>query len=182
MTRPFALALAALLLAACATPPPQPATTLERRHTRIEVGGTVYTVELTRTREAWVTTLPVATDRVWAAVPGTYERLGLTGGGLVQPGIRAYGFRGRFPRLLSGRRPSAYLDCGRGLAGPNADRYEVRMSIATTVEPEGEASRVRTFVDASATPRDVSGGALPCSTTGELERTIVEALGHSTAG
>lgn len=97
----------------------------------------------------------------------------------MEPGRRAYGFRGRMPARLAGRRPSAYLQCGHSLAGSNADPYEIRLSVVTAVEREGESSRVSTLVVATARPRGVSGNPVPCTTTGELERAIAEALARS---
>lgn len=174
------LSLATLLLGACAAPPSQAPSTFARTQTHIQIGDAGYTIELTRTLDAWVATLPLPVEEVWAAVPGTYDRLGLTGGGLLEPGRRAYGFRDRLPSRIARRSPSAYLDCGRGLAGPIADQYEVRLFVFTTVEPDGDGSRVSTLIDASAAPREVRGDPVACTTTGALERLILEELG--TAG
>ena len=179
--RPFLLLLlAALFLGSCAAPARPPATAQQRVSTQIQTGGAVYTVDLMRTIDAWEATLPLPVDDVWAAVPAAFEQLGLSGGGLLDRDRRAYGFTDRMPRRTAGQRASAFLDCGHGMTGPTADQADVRLFVTTTVEPEGEGSRVSTTVDATATPHGTSGGQVSCATTGRLERLMLEALATAT--
>ncbi|MBW3552549.1 MAG: hypothetical protein KY466_03510 [Gemmatimonadetes bacterium] len=174
MRRTLALFLGALFLASCAAPARQ--STQQRVSTQIETGGAVYSVDVTRNIDAWEATLPLPVDDVWAAVPGAFQQLGLSGGGLLDRGRRAYGFSDRMPRRIDGQRASAFLDCGHGMAGPHADQSDVHLYVTTSVEPDGEATRVSTTVDATATPHGTSGGQVSCATTGRLERLLLQAL------
>ena len=175
--RPSLPLLAAVLtLLSCAAPARQSASTEQRVTTQIHTDGGVYTVDLTRTIDAWEATLPFSADQVWAVVPGAFEQLGLSGGGLVAPGRHAYGFSDRMPRRIGGLRPSAFLDCGHGMAGPNADQSLVHLYVTTLVEPDGDGARVATTVDATATPHGTSGGQVTCVSTGRLERLLAEGL------
>lgn len=175
-----ALLAGALCLASCAAPTRQPASTQQRVTTQVESRGSVYSVELTRHIDAWEATLPLPVEEVWAAVPGAFEDLGLSGGGLVDRQRRAYGFSDRMPRRVAGLRPSSFLDCGHGMAGPTADQADVHLYVTTIVEPEGEGSHVSTTVDATANPRGTSGGQVSCATTGRLERLLLETLAGRT--
>lgn len=78
----------------------------------------------------------------------------------------------RSPRSLPLRR---YVDCG-GLAGaPNADSYDVTLSVVTEARKDGaNASIVPTLVEAVARPATSRGDAFRCVTLGALERRIAD--------
>jgi len=72
-------------------------------------------------------------------------------------------------------RISTYLDCGSGALGlPNADNYEVSFQVTTHVFPDSTDTKttVRTLIRATAKADAVSGDAVPCFSTGGLERLI----------
>lgn len=75
---------------------------------------------------------------------------------------------------FAGRRMSAWIRCGEGITGPNADQWRVSMAILSGVERVSkDTTRIRTVVVASA--RNMTGGASPpmmCVTTGGLEERI----------
>lgn len=172
----LAVLVVALLAPACGTPAKRPASSQQQMNTQIDLPGGVYTLELRRTLDAWETSVPAPVERVWAAVPAVYEEIGLAGGGLLRDGERSFAYRARMPRRLAAKRPSTYVSCGRGMTGNNADEYEVRLFVVTSGAPTETGSTIGTTVDASATPRGVSGAAVPCTSTGELERLIARAL------
>ena len=72
---------------------------------------------------------------------------------------------------VAGKQISAYLSCGEGMTGPNADYYRVYMNIWSTITPEGKnGSTMRTAYLAGA--MNVSEGSrqpMPCESTGRLE-------------
>ena len=75
---------------------------------------------------------------------------------------------------LAGNRMSAWIRCGEGITGPNADTWRVSMAVLSGVERvTKDTTRVRTVVVASA--RNMTGGASPpmmCTTSGRLEEKI----------
>ncbi len=75
---------------------------------------------------------------------------------------------------FAGNRMSAWIRCGEGITGPNADSWRVSMAILSGVERVSkDTTRIRTVVVASA--RNMTGGASPamlCVTTGGLEERI----------
>jgi hypothetical protein len=75
---------------------------------------------------------------------------------------------------VDGSRLSSFLDCGGGVAGPNADSYDVTLSLFVQLEGEGSASTlVRTVVDASAQSRYNLSDQIQCASFGTLERRVV---------
>jgi hypothetical protein len=84
---------------------------------------------------------------------------------------------------IGGSRPSAWLDCGHGMADQYADAYLVTFSIATRVVLlDANRSTLQSLVMASAQPRDVSTASFKCSTKGTLEHKIGDIVrGQATA-
>jgi hypothetical protein len=89
----------------------------------------------------------------------------------------------RVARIAGSTRLSNYLDCGIGILGPNADRYEVTLQLIVQLAsyPIG-ATIVRTTLDAYARPRDTSGEPVHCASQRTLERQINELIGLELAG
>ena len=119
-------------------------------------------------------TLPVRLDAVWKVLPAVY-------GGLEIPistydaeknmmgnsGMKVY-------RRLGQNQLTKILDCGRTQIGPNADSYEIVLSVITTVGKAGSANTVvATNIEASGQPMNYAGGQTRCRTKGELEKQIV---------
>jgi hypothetical protein len=75
---------------------------------------------------------------------------------------------------FAGKRMSAWIRCGEGITGANADSWRISMAVLSGVERvTRDTSRIRTVVVASA--RNMTGGASPpmmCVTTGGLEERI----------
>lgn len=131
----------------------------------------VYTTENTTASHSIAA--PVRT--VWAALPQVYQQLEvpLSIADTVTMQMGNGGFK---PRRLGGTRLSRYLDCGRGItATPNADAYEVTLTLLTkVVEADGGKSTLQVQVTAFAKPRDVSGNPMRCASRGTLETRIAE--------
>ena len=73
--------------------------------------------------------------------------------------------------------PSAWLDCGHGMAEVYADQYQVTFSMATRVMPiDSTRSTIESIIRASARPRDVSTEPFRCSSLGTLEIRIAEMI------
>ena len=147
---------------------------------RVQIVHTVQGEDVVvTTEEGTVTSEPVDSPlpQVWAALWVAYAELGipLAIRDTVRTEIGNTGFR---PRRIGGMRLSEYLECGRGItATPNADRYDVTVSLKTRLrEAEGGGTVLTTELNATAKPRDVSTNAVRCSSKGTLESRIVEGV------
>jgi hypothetical protein len=93
---------------------------------------------------------------------------------------RGYLINGRFIKLrsLAGSPLSAYLNCGYGMTGPNADSFRVTMAIAALVDAiSPNTSRLRLTVLAGAESTEgASKSAVTCGSTGVLEERILRTI------
>lgn len=115
-------------------------------------------------------------QEVWSRLPESYSELAIPLDGvnpeawlLGNVGFRAHG-------RLGGTPMTDYLQCGRTLTGDVADRYEVRLAVATQLHEAEGGTVVVSAVSAHARPQAVSGNALHCTSTGLLERRIVQRI------
>jgi hypothetical protein len=117
-------------------------------------------------------------ESAWAALPGAYAALGLTGAGVIDEAARQFGVAPTtLPRRLNDTPLSRFVDCGSTRLLPNADSYAVRLQVSTQLAAEGTAvTRVQTLVEGTARPREMSGNPVLCTSTGELERRIARHL------
>ena len=96
-----------------------------------------------------------------------------TGGDLEMHRIRqiAHSTRARL-----GKAPlSRYLDCGNTQIGPNADSYDVFLTVMTTVSPEGASgATLTTIVDAQSRPVTFNQAYSRCSSKGGIEIRIAD--------
>ncbi len=112
-------------------------------------------------------------DSVFAALQAVYKELGvpLT---VLDPVGRSIGnqsFRAR--RRLAGVPMQTYLDCGGSSGQPNAETYDISLSLLSYVAVDGKNVTLVTRI--SATGNDPAFGranSIGCSTTGELEKRI----------
>lgn len=119
-------------------------------------------------------TVHAIVEEVWNLVPEAYVQLGIPIGG-VNPEARLLGNTGfRARDDLSDLRLSRIISCGRTMTGDIAERYDVELEVLTQVHDAEGASVVASVVEATARPRGVSGNAVRCSSTGRLEREIVQ--------
>ena len=122
-------------------------------------------------------TIHTSLDRVWAALPAIYTALSIP---ITTADTKKYLFGNEGMKVYRrlGETPlTRLLDCGRTQIGPNADSYEIVMSVTTLLRPhEPQVTIVTTSVDASGRPMQYGGGDTRCRTKGELERQIALAL------
>jgi hypothetical protein len=104
-----------------------------------------------------------------------YEILRIPEAG-ADPEKKAFGNLEFRARRIEGERLSRYIDCGMGAtAVPNADSYQVTMSVLTRLAPaEDGGTVVETTVDANGKPRNVSGNPVHCQSIGTLETRVAE--------
>jgi hypothetical protein len=115
--------------------------------------------------------------KLWNALPGVYDSLGI-GIGTIDPPNMLIGNRGlQIRRELGKVRLSKYIDCGSAQARPSADFYDVNMSVVTQlVRADTANTKVVTTVDAMARPVSFTGEYIRCATTGEIESRISRLL------
>ena len=124
------------------------------------------------------TVLAEPRSRVWAVLPGVLQDLGVEASTRDE---RAFvvGNGGWRPSAIHGTRLSAFLRCGAGLTGPNADTYDVETLLFVELEaPSSTETLVRIVLDASARPRATSGGLVRCTSAGTLEARILRLIGE----
>lgn len=169
-----------LLSLGCATSPGTQANVPQERVTVVTAGLGAMNVHSTADAAGtyWADA-PI--DQVWTVLPQIYEELGvqLAVHDSVGKRIGNASFR---VRRIGGTRLSQYLRCGGSgaTATPNADRYQVTMSLTTRLSeaPEGGTGIV-TLLGASARPRDVGGTVVNCASTGRLEERISEMVSEA---
>src|SRR4051812_7621295 len=116
-------------------------------------------------------------DKVWSALPAAYASLSipLT---VNEPANRVIGAeRMRTHHYLGDLRLSKLLDCGETAGIPNADTYDVSLSMLTQLQSNAAGgTTVTTRVDAAAKPGSTSGQYSSCVSTGQLETRLVRSI------
>lgn len=182
MTRTLA-PLLALALAGCASAgsaPSIPNATRERVPTYIDRGITGAQVTLL---ESWVegnitsSRVAAAPEVVWSALLAEQAALELPVN-LVDAGRRVTGVQEVRLRRIAGRRPSLFIDCGRGLNGEYANVYDVYLTLISEViaDPEEGGSQLRTRLEAQALDAAHGNAPIRCTSWRRLERSLAEAV------
>lgn len=124
-----------------------------------------------------VATVPFALETVWSVMPLVFDSLHVPIA-KVEPGTHIIGNDGFKVRQRLGKTAlSRFIDCGQAQIGPNADSYDVMLTVVTTLAKVDEQStRVTTSVLASAKPVTYNQGYSQCSTKGGLEAKVVSTL------
>ena len=124
------------------------------------------------------TIVPAASARVWEALPAVLADLGLEIN-FREPDTRRIGACNQKARARLGKEPlSTYVDCGDNRGMPNADRYEVGLTVLVTVAPT-TATTTMVYVFVLGVGLDGSGTAssrIWCFSRGALEERIRSAL------
>jgi hypothetical protein len=134
------------------------------------------TVDLRTTRSDPTGSFSIAApaDRVWRVLSTVYTDLKLSATTLDTQARRIGVENARLRRQLGGTRMSKYISCGERLGNPVADTDDIALTLFTQVVPAGgEASTLRTLVEATARQSGSGGTLINCATTGELEQRIV---------
>jgi hypothetical protein len=174
-------ALALMALTACASGGASaPAVQTSGSTTRSATTGIegVGRVTINRTTEADVVSVPYDADAVFRILPSLYDSLGVQVN-TVDPAKKTVGNAGYKIRNRLGKIPlSMYLDCGGSTQiGPNADSYDVYLSVLTTVTSAGAgASKIGTLVEAQARPATYNQAYSPCNSKGLFEQKLAQLI------
>lgn len=168
--------LSLVVATACASPPRNPPPETNRSTLSVGYRDTDAAAALDLRHEAGVmrATVPARLTAVWGVLPGVFEHLDIpvaqldaSAGTIGNPSFR--------PREIEGRRLSDWFDCGRGPLRPNADTYQVTISLTVQLlRVAADVTTLQTVVDAYARDRGVSGGSVHCISRGTLERRIAD--------
>jgi hypothetical protein len=168
------LSLAAVAaVAACA---PAASTTADPSAPRTQtfradgIGGSLKVNNVT---DASNTPLTVSAEDGYRMMPLVYDSLSIPKTWLdpKQFLISSQGFK---IRARLGRTPlSKFIDCGQTQIGPNADTYDVFMTVTSRLIPNKEGgSSLTTTVDAASRPLTFNQDYQRCTSKGELEKRI----------
>jgi hypothetical protein len=145
-------------------------------------GGPVTNVSVSATDLASATRFEFPVDRVWRTLPEVLDSLAIPVAHLDH-NARVIGnmdlkIRGRLGRVPLRR----YIDCGSTQGGPNADTYDVWMSITATAAPKAaNATEVSVQLQAMARPVTFAGEYFKCATTREFENALFAILSRRLA-
>ncbi|HET9729690.1 MAG TPA: hypothetical protein VF785_03330 [Gemmatimonadaceae bacterium] len=123
-----------------------------------------------------VHTLSFTADQVWRALPAAFDSLGIPIGTL-DPVKRSMGNAGfKIRGRLKGVPLSRYIDCGTSTQiGPNADNYDVSITILADVRPaEPGTTTVTTTFNAAGRPANFAQEYSDCRSKGVLEGRLVD--------
>ncbi len=121
-------------------------------------------------------------DAAWTALNVAYNEFGIPVTTLVDAthliGNDAFKVRRRVGKIPM----QAILDCGNAMGIPNAETYDIMMSISSTLVPNPKGGiNLNTRIDASGkSPNFSRDASVGCSSQGELEKAIAEAVRKKT--
>ena len=172
---------ALLVLASCSSSRPVPDPSVGPAST-VRVAGTNTTgvsnnaLRVTPSHDVAVDTIHAGVEQVWAALPAIYTALSIP---LTTADNKSFRFGNegmKIRRRLGETSLVKLLDCGRTQIGPNAESYDIVLSVMTTLRRHSEhATIVSTAIDASGKAVQF-GSETRCRTTGALEKQIALAL------
>jgi hypothetical protein len=170
--------LAVTGLIACAPQTHAPSTSTPESE-RVRMGGSPAMLRLSSSTVARADTVWLPIDRVWTAMPSVYavlevpiERFDAEASVIGNSSLKLYRRLGKTPL-------TRYLDCGQTQIGPNADSYEVLLTVLTKLSrPQADTANtaVVTTVEAMARPIQFRGDYVRCSSKGALEARVIEVL------
>lgn len=176
---------AAMVCAACAsktgstTLDPVPATTMTPTTQRVTAaGGQTLSISTTDVNQGSSTPVLAPLDSSWIALKAAYGELAIPVTTLVEQthviGNDGYKVRRRVGKILM----TNILDCGSNLGMPNADTYDIFMTISSYLAKNPKAGyNLVTRLDATAkSPSYNREQAVKCTSLGELEKQIGEVV------
>lgn len=146
----------------------------------VQVVGMAGSLKINSNSTASKATIAAPIEQVWRVLPAVFDSLGVAVSTVNQAqhviGNDALKVRQRLGKALLSR----YLDCGQTQIGPNADSYDVLLTVLVQLQPNGTGStNVLSTVEATAKPVAFTQSPSACSSKGALESrltTLVQTL------
>jgi len=111
--------------------------------------------------------------KVWVTIPAVFKDLGLDINYRVPEEHRTGACYQKIRTRLGLTPLSDLMDCGETRSLPNADRYEIALTVILTLEPQGNGTAVHTFVlGVGLDDSGVASGRIWCYSKGALEQRI----------
>lgn len=158
-----------------ASPPPPPQV--------VEVPGAApLRVEKERVAAGGSVAVPIS--QVWNVIGTVYRDLGIEPTTILSDTYVIGNQSLKIRRSLAGTPLSRYLDCGSGTGiGPNADYYNVELSIMTQLTSNASGGTdIRSVVDATARPVSLGSNPVVCGSTSVLETRIAKMVAERMSG
>ena len=166
--------LSATVLAACASSGsvPAAATTTSTIRGGSAIGGSL---NMSSTTAPSVSSVPFPLDQVWRVMPAALDSLAIPLG-IIDPARHIIGNEGfKIGQRLGKVSLSRYVECGTTQIGPNADSYEVYLTVLVQLSPgAGGATSVATTFESLARPITFAQDYSRCTTKGLLESRLLE--------
>ena len=164
------------VLAACSARTPGPSSTSRTETLVVASGdGAVRQVTTVSTDRPLAYPLKYPMDEVWRVLPAVFDSVGIPVTELDASRRRIGNAAFRLRRRLGTTPLQQYVDCGAAQGGPNAETYEVALTVFTEVVADADASStLSTVVQANARPISFAGDWIRCTTKGRLEGKIAE--------
>jgi hypothetical protein len=172
MRRLLVASLASALACAGSTPTPGASPPTVEQHVIVPgAGSAAFNIVASSGVSSREFAAPI--DKVWKTMPSVFDSLSVPVG-LLDPATHTIGNNGFKVRAKLGRVGLArYIDCGTTQIGPNAESYDITLTLTTTLvtTPGGATSMAINFL-ASAKPPAFSQEPFRCSTKGTLEQRV----------
>lgn len=119
-------------------------------------------------------------DAVWRILPAAFDSVGIPLS-LIDPARRQVGSEGfKIRQKLGDARLSRYFECGTTQVGPNADSYELFITVLAQLEPEGTGqTKLTILATAAAKPMQFAQDYSRCSSKSALEKRMSDIVAAS---
>lgn len=168
---PLSIALAAMGCSSAVTPTQRIETTY--------IPGAAGAMSISAENGSVSAVLPAPRAAVWQLLPLAFDSVGIQLS-IIDPKKYVIGNEGfKIRAKLGQERLSSYFECGTTQVGPNADSYEVYMTVLADVQPvrqDTTRTRVTVNITAAAKPLMYSQDYSRCTSKTMLERRILDAL------
>ena len=149
--------------------------------TRIAAGSGTMTMTTNRDIATNAKTIAYPIARVWPAVRAAFDSVAVPVAVFDEASHSVGNSTLRVRRRLGEVALSKYLNCGSTQGFPSADTYEIQMSVLTQLrsDPESGGTTILTTVQGQGRPMTISSEFTPCSSTGGLEKQIVDVVSRA---
>ena len=164
-------AVSVLALAGCASSSALPDHSDVRT---IEVQGVAGKLATRSSSSAITSSVTVPLEQVWRMLPALFDSLGVPVA-LIEPAKHLIGNEGFKLRQRLGKVTlSRYMDCGTTQIGPNADSYDVYLTVLVQLQPGANGTTsIATSFESLARPIAFAQEYSRCSTKGLFETRLV---------
>ena len=147
---------------------------------RVQIVGMAGRLTVNSNSTASKSSIVAPIEQVWRVLPAVFDSLGVAVS-TVDQAQHVIGNDALKVRQRLGKAPlSRYLDCGQTQIGPNADSYDVVLTLLVQLKPNGVGSTtLLSTVEATAKPIAYAQSASACSSKGALESrltTLIQTL------